>query len=275
MTTSTSSTSSTSATTAPVSIAGSSSAQAAGGSVINVSSLVSQLVAATRAPQDALIAAQTQAVTTQISAHRHAQRRAVDVPVIARRARYAERVQCADREQYRADGVHGDRELGRSGRHLQRVGHVAGTGAAAAVESVHRWCQCGGGHRHAAALARRHQLQRHHRRYRQYPGGHRRGHQWCGRQSRDRRNGADRYRRRPPGAVIVADRRRQYDSGHRDRCRQWPGRPDLRHRQCRQLHAGSATAGCSLQHLRCRLHQPQQHRQQRAGRRDADAAGAD
>ena len=57
------------ATTAPVvSIAGSSSSQAAGGSVIDVSSLVSQLVAATRAPQDAQISAQTQAVTTQISA---------------------------------------------------------------------------------------------------------------------------------------------------------------------------------------------------------------
>jgi flagellar hook-associated protein 2 len=58
-----------SATTAPViSIAGSSSSQAAGGSVIDVSSLVSQLVAATRAPQDAQISAQTQAVSTQISA---------------------------------------------------------------------------------------------------------------------------------------------------------------------------------------------------------------
>jgi flagellar hook-associated protein 2 len=47
---------------------GSSSAQAAGGSVINVSSLVSQLVAATRAPQDALISSETNQVTTQISA---------------------------------------------------------------------------------------------------------------------------------------------------------------------------------------------------------------
>src|SRR5450631_1452312 len=56
-------------TTAPVvSVAGSSSAQAAGGSVIDVASLVSQLVAATKAPQEAQISAQTQAVTTQISA---------------------------------------------------------------------------------------------------------------------------------------------------------------------------------------------------------------
>jgi flagellar hook-associated protein 2 len=63
-----SSTSSTSNTgTGPVSIASSSSAAAAGGSVINVSSLVSQLVAATQAPQQALITTQTQAVTTQIS----------------------------------------------------------------------------------------------------------------------------------------------------------------------------------------------------------------
>ncbi|HEY4341897.1 MAG TPA: flagellar filament capping protein FliD [Steroidobacteraceae bacterium] len=54
--------------TAPVSVASSSSAGAAGGSVINVSSLVSQLVAATRAPQDALISNQTQTVTTEISA---------------------------------------------------------------------------------------------------------------------------------------------------------------------------------------------------------------
>src|SRR5580704_8689888 len=55
-------------TGAPVSIASSSSAAAAGGSVINVSSLVSQLVAATQAPQEALINTQTQAVTAQISA---------------------------------------------------------------------------------------------------------------------------------------------------------------------------------------------------------------
>src|SRR5665213_444293 len=54
--------------TGPVSIASSSSAAAAGGSVINVSSLVSQLVAATEAPQQALIANQTTAVTAKISA---------------------------------------------------------------------------------------------------------------------------------------------------------------------------------------------------------------
>jgi flagellar hook-associated protein 2 len=52
----------------PVSVASSGSAGAAGGSVINVSSLVSQLVAATEAPQQALIANKTQAVTTQVSA---------------------------------------------------------------------------------------------------------------------------------------------------------------------------------------------------------------
>jgi len=50
-----------------VSVAGSSSANAAGGSVINVSNLVSQLVAASEAPQQTLIASQTQQVTTQIS----------------------------------------------------------------------------------------------------------------------------------------------------------------------------------------------------------------
>jgi flagellar hook-associated protein 2 len=54
--------------TSPVSIASSSSAAAAGGSVIDVASLVSQLVSSTRAPKDALISKQTQTVTTQISA---------------------------------------------------------------------------------------------------------------------------------------------------------------------------------------------------------------
>ena len=49
-------------------VASNSSAGAAGGSVINVSSLVSQLVAATEAPQQSLIANETQQVTTQISA---------------------------------------------------------------------------------------------------------------------------------------------------------------------------------------------------------------
>jgi flagellar hook-associated protein 2 len=52
----------------PVSIASSSSSAAAGGSVIDVNSLVSQLVTATRAGQDANISKSTQAVTTQISA---------------------------------------------------------------------------------------------------------------------------------------------------------------------------------------------------------------
>jgi flagellar hook-associated protein 2 len=51
-----------------VSVASSSSSGAAGGSVINVSSLVSQLVSATQAPQEALISSKTQAVTAQISA---------------------------------------------------------------------------------------------------------------------------------------------------------------------------------------------------------------
>jgi flagellar hook-associated protein 2 len=69
MTTSSVSTPAASTTTAPVvSIASSSSSQAAGGSVIDVSSLVSQLVAATQAPQQAVLTTQTQAVTTQISA---------------------------------------------------------------------------------------------------------------------------------------------------------------------------------------------------------------
>lgn len=58
-----------SSTSSPVSIANSNSTSAAaGGSVIDVSSLVSQLVAASRAGQDATISKHTQAVTTQISA---------------------------------------------------------------------------------------------------------------------------------------------------------------------------------------------------------------
>jgi flagellar hook-associated protein 2 len=57
-----------SSTSTPVSVASSSSAAAAGGSVIDVSTLVSQLVAATRAPQDSIISTETQTATTQISA---------------------------------------------------------------------------------------------------------------------------------------------------------------------------------------------------------------
>ncbi len=50
-----------------ISIASNTSAGAAGGSVIDVSSLVSQLVAATQAPQQSLISQKTQSVTTEIS----------------------------------------------------------------------------------------------------------------------------------------------------------------------------------------------------------------
>jgi flagellar hook-associated protein 2 len=55
-------------TTSPVNVASNTSAGAAGGSVINVSSLVSQLVTAEEAPQQTLIANQTSAVTAQVSA---------------------------------------------------------------------------------------------------------------------------------------------------------------------------------------------------------------
>jgi flagellar hook-associated protein 2 len=50
-----------------VSVASNTSAGAAGGSVIDVGTLVSQLVAATKAPQEAIINAETQSVTAQIS----------------------------------------------------------------------------------------------------------------------------------------------------------------------------------------------------------------
>ena len=59
--------STTSSTSSTVSVAGSSSADAAGGSVIDVSSLVSQLVTASQAPQESIITARTTAVTAQIS----------------------------------------------------------------------------------------------------------------------------------------------------------------------------------------------------------------
>src|SRR5581483_6310287 len=59
--------SSTSSTSNPVTIANG-TAGAAGGSVINVSQLVSQLVQATEAPQQNLIAKQMASVTTDISA---------------------------------------------------------------------------------------------------------------------------------------------------------------------------------------------------------------
>jgi flagellar hook-associated protein 2 len=68
MTTTSSTTDTTTGQPPVVSVASTSSAQAAGGSVIDVSSLVSQLVAATAAPQQALISNQTEAVSTQISA---------------------------------------------------------------------------------------------------------------------------------------------------------------------------------------------------------------
>lgn len=61
-------TSNSSSTTAPVSVASNTSSGAAGGSVINVSSLVSQLVTAQMAPQQSLITSQTTAVTAQVSA---------------------------------------------------------------------------------------------------------------------------------------------------------------------------------------------------------------
>src|SRR5579871_5944261 len=57
-----------SSTSSTVSVASSSSSGAAGGSVIDVSSLVSQLVAATQDPQQSIITSKTETVTAQISA---------------------------------------------------------------------------------------------------------------------------------------------------------------------------------------------------------------
>lgn len=61
-------TSSVSGSTPIVSVASSNSAGAAGGSVIDVSQLVSELVSATQSPQESIISNRTQAVTAQISA---------------------------------------------------------------------------------------------------------------------------------------------------------------------------------------------------------------
>jgi flagellar hook-associated protein 2 len=58
----------TSSTSSVVSVASGTSAGAAGGSVINVSALVSELVSATQTPQQNLINSQTAAVTSKISA---------------------------------------------------------------------------------------------------------------------------------------------------------------------------------------------------------------
>jgi flagellar hook-associated protein 2 len=68
MTTTSSTGASSTLTSTPVSIASSSSSGAAGGSVIDVSALVSELVAATEGPQQTQIANQTSAVTANISA---------------------------------------------------------------------------------------------------------------------------------------------------------------------------------------------------------------
>ena len=63
---------------------------------------MSQLVAATQAPQQALITNQTQAVTHADLRARHPEERAVDVSVLAERAGHAHCVQRADREQHRS-----------------------------------------------------------------------------------------------------------------------------------------------------------------------------
>lgn len=68
MTTSSIGSTTTPVTTPVVSVAGSSSSDAAGGSVIDVSSLVSELVTAQYAPQVSINASQTSAVTSEISA---------------------------------------------------------------------------------------------------------------------------------------------------------------------------------------------------------------
>ena len=73
-----------------VSVASSNSAGAAGGSVINVSELVSELVSSTQAPQEAIISNQTQSVTAQISAVGTLQERALHIPVFTQRARHPE-----------------------------------------------------------------------------------------------------------------------------------------------------------------------------------------
>ena len=160
------------------------SAAAAGGSVINVSQLVSELVSAAQAPQETLITNQTESVTAEISALGTLQSAlstfqsslgALDTP---------ECLQCAHNQQQRSDSVGGKRGRRRYGRQLQRGRFAPGAGAAAAVGQCVREQQHRGRHRHPESVARRHELQRHHRQQQRYAGWDRCGDQLGQRQSR-------------------------------------------------------------------------------------------
>ena len=100
-------------TSSPVSIASSSSSAAAGGSVIDVNSLVSQLV--DRHPRRA----GRQHLEADAGGHdpdfrpRHAEGRLVDIPGLAVHNRYGVRIQCGNGDLVRCHGIHGHGRLGR------------------------------------------------------------------------------------------------------------------------------------------------------------------
>jgi hypothetical protein len=122
--------------TSPVSIAANSSAQAAGGSVIDVNSLVSQLVASARAPKDAVISQQTQAVTTQISALGTLKGRPINLPGLTERDRYSLGLQRRSREHQQQRGIHSNGELRCDSGQLQHQRDPTGQRAAAGIKGL-------------------------------------------------------------------------------------------------------------------------------------------
>ena len=145
-----------------VSVASNSSAGAAGGSVIDVASLVAQLVQATEAPQQAIITQNTQAVSTEISAvgalksalaQFQSTLSAIDTPSAFN--------SLSHEQQYL--GVHCNGELQRHSGLLQRQRRPAGRGTATGLERLLRWQLGDSRHGHATADSRRQQFQCHHR----------------------------------------------------------------------------------------------------------------
>ncbi len=188
----TSSVSTTGGTSGPVvSIAGSSSASAAGGSVIDVSSLVSELVAAAQAPQESAIETQTAAVTTQISALGTLQSalstfQSAVTPLATASAFNALSADSSDQSVFTASAGlfrHHDRDL-------RGHGVVSGHGAAAALQGIY-WRQLERGrHGHAEPVARRQCLQRRRQQRQRHAAGHRLGHQRRERQPRHQCHGS-------------------------------------------------------------------------------------
>ncbi len=206
----------------------------------------------------------------------HPQERPVDLPVVAECARHADRVQCADRHQQRLDGLHRHGGSGAPvGTYSVTVSALAqaqqllskpftGDGTAAVgtgtlqvslggtsfnvdigsgddtLDGIAAAINSASGNPGITATV--------------HPG----------------------YRRRPPAAVLDANRRRQHHPGQRDRRRERPGGPDLQQsRATTELHQAVGGSGRELQYRRRRGHQPQQYHHQRAERRDAESDRTD